>query len=113
MYIQFGDNNDPWPTDFLLVGGFPNSGNHVLVNLESQRERVWRYEHGGGYIILPAEFATWADYLELVPERVKWWERYDAVRGSGPTAEPGSAHRTVAEGSPLRRASLPLTGFRR
>lgn len=86
LYIQFGDDNDPWPEEFILVGGFPNSGNHVLVNLESTRERVWRYEHAGGYILLPAEFATWAEYLELVPERVEWWERYDRAQGTPPDA---------------------------
>ncbi|MDY3557353.1 hypothetical protein R5W24_006542, partial [Gemmata sp. JC717] len=91
LYVQFGDDSDPWPTDFILVGGFPESGNHVLVNLESPRERVWRYEHAGGSIVLPAEFASWAEYLELVPQRVEWRDRYDRARGKGPGTEPGAA----------------------
>jgi hypothetical protein len=91
LYIQFGDDIDPWPTDFILVGGFPASGDHILVNLESPRERVWGYNHEGGHIYLPAEFATWAEYLELVPERVEWWERYDRAQAKRPDAEPGAA----------------------
>ena len=88
VYIQFGED-EPWPADFLLVGGFPASGDHVLINLESLRERVWGYNHAGGHIFLPVGFATWAEYLALVPERVEWWERYNAEHGPDPTADPG------------------------
>jgi hypothetical protein len=91
VYIQFGDDNDPWPADFLLVGGFPESGDHVLVHLDSPRERVWGYSHAGGHSYLPAEFASWAEYLELVRERVEWWERYDRAQAVRPAEEHGDA----------------------
>jgi hypothetical protein len=53
--------------------------------MDSPRDRVWTYQHEGGYIQIPSDFGTWGEYLAQVQRRVDWWEGYGRERSAEST----------------------------
>jgi hypothetical protein len=60
--IEVNEDSEPWPLNYFVVGT-NGGGDYWTVDLDDQREAIWKYDSEAGGRIVPAEFGSWAEYM--------------------------------------------------
>jgi cell wall assembly regulator SMI1 len=63
--IEINEDTEPWSPNYSVVGT-NGGGDHWMVDLNDDREAVWKYDSEAGGRIVPAEFQSWAEYMAAV-----------------------------------------------
>jgi hypothetical protein len=60
--IEINEDTEPWPPDYFVIGT-NGGGDYWMVDLSDESEAFWTYDSEAGGRIVPAAFASWAEYL--------------------------------------------------
>jgi cell wall assembly regulator SMI1 len=63
--IEINEDSEPWPPNYFVIGT-DGGGDYWMVDLNDEKEAFWMYDSEAGGRIVPADFASWAEYMAAV-----------------------------------------------